>query len=134
MADLLTDVPGSSRVYREGVVVYSNEAKRDRLDVQLATLEAHGAVSEEVVVEMARGIRVRAGSDYGLALSGIAGPGGGTAEKPVGTIWIAVAGPGPADVVTRKLNLPFGRKRNKDLSAHAVLHVLRNQLRSVAQP
>jgi len=132
VGDLLTDVPGSSRVYREGVVVYSDEAKRERLGVQLATLEAHGAVSEETVVEMARGIRAFAGSDFGLALSGIAGPGGGTPEKPVGTVWIAVAG--PDDVVTRKLKLPFGRKRNKDLSAHAVLHVLRNQLRLVAQP
>ena len=127
VSDLLTDVSGSSAVFREGVVVYSNEAKQERLGVAVETLEAHGAVSEETVREMACGIQSRARADYGIALSGIAGPGGGTPEKPVGTVWIAVAC--PTGVVTRKLTLPFGRKRNKELSAHAALHLLRNQLR-----
>ena len=108
-------------------MVYSNDAKQERLGVRPETLVAHGAVSEQTVTEMAQGIRTRARADYGIALSGIAGPGGGTPDKPVGTVWVAVAG--PAGVVTRKLNLPFGRRRNKDLSAHAALHMLRNQLR-----
>ena len=128
VGDLITDVSGSSAVFREGVVVYSNDAKQERLGVRAETLIAHGAVSEETVTEMAEGIRDRARADYGIALSGIAGPGGGTPDKPVGTVWLAVAG--PAGVVTRKLNLPFGRRRNKDLSAHAALHVLRNQVRA----
>ncbi|MEC9466669.1 MAG: CinA family nicotinamide mononucleotide deamidase-related protein [Myxococcota bacterium] len=127
VGDLITDVSGSSAVFREGVVVYSNDAKQERLGVRPETLVAHGAVSEQTVTEMAQGIRTRARADYGIALSGIAGPGGGTPDKPVGTVWVAVAG--PAGVVTRKLNLPFGRRRNKDLSAHAALHMLRNQLR-----
>ena len=86
---LLTDVSGSSRVYHEGVVAYSNDVKMKRLGVKLETLEAHGAVSEAVVLEMARGIRAYTGATYGLSISGIAGPTGGTPDKPVGTVFLA---------------------------------------------
>lgn len=85
----ITAIPGSSDVYLGGVVSYSNEAKHSVLGVSAATLERHGAVSEEVVREMVRGVAERFGADVAIAITGIAGPGGGTPEKPVGTVWLA---------------------------------------------
>ncbi len=93
LASALTDVPGCSEVFRGGVVAYANEAKIAVLGVDAKCIEAHGAVSEEVAGAMALGVRRALDSDWGLATTGIAGPGGGTADKPVGTVWIAVAGP-----------------------------------------
>jgi nicotinamide-nucleotide amidase len=90
----LTDVPGSSRYVDRGVVAYRNEAKIELLAVAPALIEAHGAVSEEVAIAMARGLRDRAGSDVALGITGIAGPGGGTPQKPVGTVAIAALVPG----------------------------------------
>lgn len=84
----ITDIPGSSAVFWGSVVSYSNEAKVSMLGVLRETLEAHGAVSEPVAVEMAEGVRRRSGAEVGLSVSGIAGPDGGTEEKPVGTVWI----------------------------------------------
>ena len=86
----LTAIPGSSSVVLGGVIAYSNEVKRDLLGVRPETLEAHGAVSEPVAVEMAAGVRRSIGAEIGIAITGVAGPGGGTAEKPVGLVWIAV--------------------------------------------
>ena len=86
----LTAIPGSSSVVVGGVIAYSNEVKRDLLGVRWETLEAHGAVSEPVAVEMAAGARDTTGAEIGIAITGVAGPGGGTAEKPVGLVWIAV--------------------------------------------
>jgi len=126
VGDLITDVPGSSRVFREGVVAYCNEVKMSRLGVQAQTLETHGAVSEPVVLEMARGIRERTGATYGLSISGIAGPSGGTAEKPTGTVFMAAVGPGFEEF--RSLTLAYGRERNKQVSAYGVLDLLRRQL------
>ena len=126
VGDLLTDIPGSSEVLLLGVVAYSNSAKVQQLGVAQATLDAHGAVSEEVVREMATGARTLAQSTYGLAISGVAGPGGGTPSKPVGTIWLAVAG--PQGVRTHLLNLPFERRNNKMVSAYSVLDMLRRML------
>ena len=85
----LTDVAGSSRYVERAVVVYANEAKVDLLGVPPALIEAHGAVSEQVAVAMAAGVRARAAVDVGIGVTGIAGPGGGTPEKPVGTVAIA---------------------------------------------
>jgi nicotinamide-nucleotide amidase len=126
VGDLITDVSGSSRVFREGVVAYCNEVKVSRLAVKTETLESEGAVSEAVVLEMARGIREKAGATYGLAISGIAGPSGGTPEKPVGTVFLAAVGEHFEQV--RKLSLDYGRERNKLVSAYGVLDLLRRAL------
>lgn len=87
----LTNVPGSSTYYMGSVTAYAYEAKVRLLDVEWGTLEAHGAVSAETVEEMARGVRRALAADIGIAVSGIAGPGGGTKEKPVGLIWMALS-------------------------------------------
>lgn len=91
LAAQLTALPGASAYFRGGAVAYSNEAKETLLGVRHATLEAHGAVSEETAREMAEGVRQRLGADFGAATTGIAGPGGGSREKPVGTVWVALA-------------------------------------------
>jgi nicotinamide-nucleotide amidase len=91
IAKSLTDIPGSSDVFHYGIVSYSNGAKESLLGVQLATLEEHGAVSEAVVIEMARGAMQLSGADIAVAVSGVAGPDGGSKEKPVGTVWFAWA-------------------------------------------
>jgi len=89
----LTEVPGSSRYLAGGIVAYADHVKTGQLGVSPELLGAHGAVSAEVARAMAQGIQRRWGVDFGLAVTGIAGPGGGTPEKPVGTVWFAVTGP-----------------------------------------
>ena len=89
VAHAITAIPGSSRWFDCGFVTYSNEAKQALLDVSIGTLQGHGAVSNEVVSAMAKGAAQAASADYALAVSGIAGPGGGSLEKPVGTVWFA---------------------------------------------
>ncbi len=93
IAHRITNVAGSSAYFLGGVVSYSNDAKVNLIDVREWTLKKHGAVSEPVAREMAEGVRERFEADFGLAVTGIAGPGGGSAEKPVGLVYIAVAGP-----------------------------------------
>lgn len=123
IGDLITDVPGSSAVFTYGAVTYANDAKENFLGVPSSVLEEHGAVSEACVAHMAIAARERAGTTYGIGVSGIAGPGGGTKTKPVGSVWIAVAG--PASDRRRQLTLPFDRRRNKLASAYAALDGLR---------
>ena len=94
IARSLTDVPGSSEWFGWGWVTYSNEAKRELVGVPGEVLEAHGAVSAETVLAMARAGRRQSGAEYAMAVSGIAGPDGGTPDKPVGTVWFAWDGPG----------------------------------------
>lgn len=89
---LITEIPGSSKMFNGAVVAYANEVKEHVLGVERETLIAHGAVSEETVIQMAKGVQQRLEVDYAIATSGIAGPDGGTDEKPVGTVWVAVAG------------------------------------------
>lgn len=129
VAAALTAVSGSSAAFLEGFVTYSNQAKSARLGVDPALLEAHGAVSEPVARAMAEGVRARAGSTYGLSTTGIAGPTGGTADKPVGTVHIALAT--PERTVHRKLRLGGDRSRIQALSAAAVLDLLRRGLQGV---
>ncbi len=125
-ADLLTDIPGSSAVLLASAVCYSNEAKQHFVGVSAQTLEDHGAVSEQTVREMAQGVAEATGATHALSISGIAGPGGGTAEKPVGTVWLGFCG--PDGVHARLLNLSYGRRRNKQISAYAALNSLRRYL------
>lgn len=131
VGDLLTDLPGSSDYFVGGVVAYSNGLKQALLGVRDETLREHGAVSEACVREMAEGARTRLGADWGLAISGIAGPGGGTPEKPVGTVHFAVAGPPSGDrpnTEARRLVWPTERRMVKQLAAQAALFLLFRQL------
>jgi nicotinamide-nucleotide amidase len=122
----LTAISGSSDVLRGGVIAYHNDIKRDRLGVDEGTLQEHGAVSEPVVTQMARGARRVAGASIGLAITGIAGPGGGTPEKPVGTVWIASDIDG--DVHTQLLRLWGDREEIRQRSAQWTLDLLRRRL------
>ena len=123
----ITTIPGSSAYFQGGVVAYHNDFKRDVIDVNQATLEAHGAVSEETVIEMAEGVRKRFNADIGAATSGIAGPGGGTPEKPVGTVWIAYTD--GVKSIAKKLQLTKNRKLNIEISTIAVLNLVRKSLK-----
>ena len=123
---LCTDVAGSSAWYLEGAITYSNAAKSRQLGVPEALIAAHGAVSEEVARAMAEGMRERSGADYALAITGIAGPSGGTPDKPVGTIHFALAGPEGTSHVHRRL--PFDRERNRVVSAWFALDMVRRRL------
>jgi nicotinamide-nucleotide amidase len=122
----LTNVSGSSEYFLEGAVTYSNTAKQIRLGVDPALIEAHGAVSEEVATAMAEGIRQKSGSDFGLAVTGIAGPTGGTPDKPVGLTFIAVTG--PQGTRCEKFRFHQDRVRNKERAAQAALNLLRMYL------
>ena len=124
----LTDVPGSSRYVDRAVIVYANEAKVDLLGVPPALLEAHGAVSEPVAVAMAEGVRVRAAVDVGVGVTGIAGPGGGTPEKPVGTVAIAaVIG---STTSARMFRFHGEREQVKFQASQAALDMVRRLLQS----
>ncbi|MBY4890264.1 nicotinamide-nucleotide amidase [Pantoea sp. DY-15] len=93
IAKVFTDISGSSAWFERGFVTYSNEAKQQMVGVQETTLQQHGAVSEQTVREMANGAAKAAAAEYAIAVSGIAGPEGGTPDKPVGTVWFAIVGP-----------------------------------------
>jgi nicotinamide-nucleotide amidase len=116
---LITDIPGSSSYYVGGAVTYSNSEKVRQLGVLEETLSVHGAVSEECVREMAEGIRGATGADYGVSVSGVAGPGGGTEDRPTGTVWIALAA--EAGTRTRKLFWPGDRRQVRRITAFAAL-------------
>jgi nicotinamide-nucleotide amidase len=126
VAQRITDVPGSSKYFIEGVVTYANEAKTRALGVEPILLLEHGAVSGPVAEAMAEGIRKRAGTDFGLAITGIAGPGGGTEEKPVGTVFIALAD--SVKTEHRRLKLPGDRNLVRWRASQAALDLLRRRL------
>lgn len=126
LANRLTNIPGASAVFRGGLAAYHNDAKEQWLDVRAETLATHGAVSEVVAREMAVGARARFGADYALAITGIAGPEGGTPEKPVGTVWIALAGPARTEAIHR-LN-PWDRLTFKHVTSQQALELLRGTL------
>jgi nicotinamide-nucleotide amidase len=130
IAPLLTEVPGASRVFEAGYVVYANRMKERALGVSHATLEAHGAVSEQVVREMAAGALRESGAQHALAVSGIAGPEGGTPEKPVGTVWVAWGSAG--NIRARELYFPVARKLFQTMVAATALDLLRRDLLGIA--
>lgn len=126
VANRVTNVPGASAVFLCGFVTYSNEAKEQFLGVDRETLVRCGAVSEETAREMARGARDRTGADLAVAITGIAGPAGGTAEKPVGTVYLALASASEI-LVLRQLN-PYDRETFKFVTAQQALDLLRRSL------
>jgi PncC family amidohydrolase len=126
ISDRITDVPGSSRYFLGSIVAYAYPAKADLLGVSWETLHSHGAVSREVVLEMAGGARNALKADLAASVSGIAGPDGGTPDKPVGTVWIALAASNGA--WTRGFQFSGTRREIKLLSAEAVLQLVMDYL------
>ena len=130
IASRITDVPGASAVFGFGFVTYANEAKSQQLGVSSVDLATAGAVSEQVASAMAEGCLKVSGADYALSVTGIAGPGGGTPDKPVGTVFVALADRHqPTEV--RKLFFPVGRDRFKMLVSQAALEMVRRRLRGL---
>lgn len=128
LAHLFTQESGSSDFYKGGVVAYANQVKTDQLGVDATTIGQHGAVSKPVVELMAEGVRTRMQTDYAIATSGIAGPTGGTAEKPVGTVWIALAT--PEKTLSECAVFGTDRFRNIERSAQAALVLLIQELKN----
>ena len=126
LAHRLTNVPGASEVFLAGYVTYSNDAKSSSLDVPAKLIAEHGAVSEAVAGAMAEGAQKVTGATYALAITGIAGPGGGTAQKPVGTAYLALAGGG--ETIVRHLFFPTDRETFKQLATQTALNLLRERL------
>lgn len=127
VADMLTNVPGSSGFFLASAVTYSNEVKIEVLGVNRDTIVRFGAVHEQTAQEMAENARRLSGADYGISTSGIAGPSGGTAEKPVGTVCIGLAG--PTGSTARRFRLDYkDRLKNKRMFAHLALNMLRKEL------
>jgi nicotinamide-nucleotide amidase len=129
LAHRLTNVPGASEVFLAAYVTYSNEAKTAALGVPATTIGEYGAVSESVARAMAEGAREKSGADFSLATTGIAGPGGGTPQKPVGTAFIALAGGG--ETIVRHLFFPTDRETFKQLASQLALNLLRQRLGGV---
>ena len=127
IANRITNVSGASEVFLAGYVTYANAAKSDLLSVDPKLIDKHGAVSEAVARAMAEGARARAASKYGLATTGIAGPTGGSDEKPVGTVYISLVA-GDSETVARKFAFPADRETFKQLAAQAALDLLRLRL------
>lgn len=136
VGERLTRVPGSSEYFLGGVIVYTNELKSQLLGIPAALIAEHGAVSEPVARAMAENVRRTLGSDYGIGITGVAGPGGGSEAKPVGTVHIALAGPGtreeaePEELETthRKIRFPGDRERVRWFSSQLALDLLRRRL------
>jgi nicotinamide-nucleotide amidase len=126
LAARLTDLPGSSDYFLGAIVAYSNDVKESLAGVPRATLDAHGAVSAEVAEALASAARERVGADLGVGITGVAGPGGGSDEKPVGLVWLSVQG--GAEPVTRSVNLPGGRTDVRDRAGTVAMHLLRRVL------
>jgi len=124
----LTDIAGSSAVVDRGFITYSNEAKMEMLGVSRATLDAHGAVSREVVLEMAAGALAHSQAKISLAVTGIAGPGGGSAEKPIGLVWFGIALAGQPIVAEQQL---FGQKGREFIRHQTVRRALELGLRAL---
>src|SRR5438445_8728419 len=126
LANRITNVPGASAVFLAGYVCYANQAKIEMLDVDRELIEKHGAVSEQVACALAEHARACARSDYALATTGVAGPSGGSPEKPVGTVYIALAASG--ETITKKFFFPTDRETFKQIATQAALELLRRRL------
>jgi nicotinamide-nucleotide amidase len=123
----LTELPGSSDYFKGAIVAYSNDVKIAQAAVPPELIERHGAVSQEVAEALADGARTQLEADLGVGVTGVAGPGGGSEEKPVGLVWISVAGPGE-ERLTRSVNLPGGRFDVRDRATTVAMHLLRRAL------
>jgi nicotinamide-nucleotide amidase len=126
LANRITNVPGASTVFLAGYVCYANQAKIDMLNIDSHLIETHGAVSEQVARALAGHARGCARSDYALATTGVAGPGGGSPEKPVGTVHIALTA--PDETIAKKLFFPTDRETFKQIATQAALELLRRKL------
>ena len=127
VAKICTDVIGSSAWFERGFVTYSNDAKQELLGVSAETLERYGAVSEQTVREMAAGVLQHSHAQWALAISGLAGPGGGSREKPVGTVWFAWAGP-DGWMMSRRLRFDGDRETVRRQAVATTLSVLTTHL------
>jgi nicotinamide-nucleotide amidase len=127
LAARLTDRAGSSAYLMGAVVAYSDDVKVAQAGVSAELIERHGAVSAEVAQALAEGVRERLATDLGVGVTGIAGPGGGSEEKPVGLVWLTVAGPGEA-IMTRSVNLPGARADVRDRATTVAMHMIRRAL------
>jgi competence/damage-inducible protein CinA-like protein len=125
LGERLTSIPGSSDVFLGGVIAYHNDVKRNLLGVRAEDLEQFGAVSEQVALQMASGVREKLGADVGISVTGIAGPGGGTPEKPVGLIWVAVHA---SEVKARRFHVGGDRTEIRQRAAQAALEMVRRAL------
>jgi len=126
LANRITNVPGASAVFLAGYVCYANQAKIDMLNIDPQLIEKHGAVSEQIACALAEHARTCARSDYALATTGVAGPGGGSPEKPVGTVYIALAA--SDETIAKKLFFPTDRETFKQIATQAALELLRRKL------
>lgn len=127
IAASLTERPGSSAIYAGGVSAYANEAKTKLLGVSADIIKAHGAVSAEVAEAMARGVFQRLGTTYAVSVTGIAGPQGGSEAKPVGTVWIGLAG--PSGVRSQKFQLHGSRQQIRSATVHRALAALLGEIK-----
>jgi PncC family amidohydrolase len=125
LGERLTNIPGSSDVFLGGIIAYHNEVKQNLLGVRKEDIAQYGAVSEAVALQMATGVREKLGGDVGVSVTGIAGPGGGTAEKPVGLVWIAVHA---SEVKARRFHVPGDRAEIRQRAAQAALEMVRRAL------
>lgn len=132
IAHLITSMPGSSDYFYGSVVSYHNSVKQQLLGVEEATLRQHGAVSEEVVVQMVNGVLSQTKTSYAIAVSGIMGPDGGSPEKPVGTVWIATGN--SYEVIAKRYHFRFDRRRNTELTATNALNQLRQFILAQSYP
>jgi nicotinamide-nucleotide amidase len=127
LAARLTELAGASDYFIGGAVAYSNDVKISQAGVPREVIEEHGAVSEAVAQALADGARARLGADVGVGITGVAGPGGGTEEKPVGLVWLSVTGDG-VEPLTRSVNLPGGRADIRDRATTVAMHLVRRAL------
>jgi len=125
LGERITSIPGSSDVFLGGIIAYHNDVKVKALGVRAEDIERYGAVSEQVALQMASGVRERMGADVGVAVTGIAGPGGGTPDKPVGLVWISVHGP---DAKARRFHVGGDRAEIRQRAAQAALEMVRRAL------